>query len=408
MSIRFSTFNLTKLAVKLIFQMSDLQHFYSSFTANFSQKLINMARKKIISSDETSDNFGDFADLPDNEKVVITNTQTIEKKTIPTNQPPTNKTVIDYEPPETEFENEPDFDLPPNSLAALINKDEDEFENEFCSVAIRREPDNFGDRFLNPCSSRLTLPAMRNVELMKDRDEIEEIVREIHGGGHYFFQIHYDGRLAASWKESLSDSPEAIRKAKAAEAEAKQTPPTVSTTPPQTAITAVNPFDQFFDTLKKQKEMKELLFGDELKELEDLRRRDRERQTQTPTEPQNEKLQLLQYAEKLPEKAQEKILGFVFGESDGGILETAKFIFDNQDTVISFASKAVSAFFGGKSAPPPTAEGFEALMKGDGTQKKETAPPPRRSNFRRNKNPKPADTSGQTQTKEKTENDKSE
>lgn len=75
---------------------------------------------------------------------------------------------------------------------------------------------------------------MRNIELTAERSDIEEQVRALHGGGHYFFQIQINGRLGKSWKVTLADTPE--------QAAASKTPQPAVIQPP---VPVENPLDSF-------------------------------------------------------------------------------------------------------------------------------------------------------------------
>ena len=107
--------------------------------------------------------------------------------------------------------------------------------------------------------------------------------------GHYFFQIQYNNRLTASWKTTLADLPEHLRQLKQ---EADVPEPRAAVPPP---AEPVNPFDQFLDTLRRQKEMKDLLFGEDQKrmEAEITRLKDEAARAPVAPEPRSEKLVLL-------------------------------------------------------------------------------------------------------------------
>jgi hypothetical protein len=305
-----------------------------------------MPRKKVSSVENEDENLPNMTDLEDGEKIIISDTRTIQKQHLPVQRGETP--IIDADPDDEYFlddEEQPKFSS--TSIAALIHNDSENLENEFCSIHVRREPDKFGDKFLNPQSSRLKLQTFSGVPLSQEREEIEEKVRAIHGGGHYFFQIHYKGQFVTSWNESLADTPEAIAKAKA-EFEKQNQPASTTSPEPASSPGQTNPFEQFFSMLKQEKEMKELLFGAELKELEELRKKNS--QPATEQQPQSEKLQILQYVEKMNPQIQDKVLGFIFDEdTGGGLFDTVKWIFSNGDQVKSF----VSMMFGGMM---PTAQ----------------------------------------------------
>jgi hypothetical protein len=159
------------------------------------------------------------------------------------------------------------------------------------------------------------------------------------------------------------------------------------------SLPAQNPFDAFFDTLKRTSEMKEQLFGEEIRELGRLRQAASE--PTVPTETQSERLAILHYAEKMQnEKLQEKVLGYVFNEeAGGGLLDTAKFVLDNQDAVVSIGQKIIGVLIGnigGQATMQPN--DLEAILKQkpstNGTNGAHTPlPTPPRSNFKRRSNP---------------------
>src|SRR5690606_26472000 len=120
----------------------------------------------------------------------------------------------------------------------------DVLANQFCTIHVRRKPDKMRDQFLTPCTTMLTLPAIQNVELTAERSDIEEIVRQQYGGGHYFFQVRFQNRLSRSWEASLADTPEAIAAARAERLGFKP----VAAQPEPATLQQQNPFDQFFET----------------------------------------------------------------------------------------------------------------------------------------------------------------
>lgn len=222
-----------------------------------------MPRKK-ISPTPDADAFADLGEnLPDGEKIIITDQRTIEKKSVPaTHDQPAPPKYVELEPDDNDDD---DYDddapqLPANSVGAFLFGDGTiDFENQSLTISIRREPDNFGDNFLNPCTSRLQFQPLRNVELTADRTDIEERVREINGGGHYFFQIYYNGEVTKTWRASLADTQHAIQKAKAdatAAAAANQPAPA---SPPQPAIAAAAAPKSLSDQIKEMAELKENL-----------------------------------------------------------------------------------------------------------------------------------------------------
>lgn len=253
-----------------------------------------MTRKKISTA---VSNTAAVLDLePDDDLVeTVTTTKTIGRR----------KAKIEADPdPEPEFiaDDDPgDFididadtgDASPRysetSLAALVYGDEqDEIDNRYCTVTIRRERDSLDDHFLQPCNSRMVLSPLRNIPLTDERIDIEERVRIEHGGGHYLFQLQFNGRLGPSWKATLADDPAAVRAAKTQDA------PAARPDPP-----AADPVSSFLDNLEKQRRMKDLLFGDREKEFQDQiaeMKAEIAAARSQPTEPKSERLVLLETA----------------------------------------------------------------------------------------------------------------
>ncbi len=338
-----------------------------------------MRRKKVLDDAGVIEG---IPDLKDDEQLVseVTTKRTVRKEKTP---------AIDIEPEEVieiSDETERNDDEPAysaTSLAALIYSAEDEpLHNQFCTVAVRRNPDGMNDRFLTSCTSVLHLPRLINVELSADKEDIEDRVRSEYGGGHYFFQVHYNNRLASSWKSTLADLPPQLRSS-------KSEPET--NTPPPPIQEPVNPFDQFFDTLRKQKEMKELLFGDEQKrlelEIERLKTEAAKQPLPTP-EPRSEKLILLEHALQAGNPTlQDRLLSHLFPEpeenSSHWIVDLVKTGFEHKEDLAGIAQMVL-----GGVLPQPKSHGIEALLRQqppkDPALAEDMNPPPR-SNFQRRK-----------------------
>jgi hypothetical protein len=339
-----------------------------------------MPRKKISTDAEMIEA---IPDLEDNEQIVIEDTKRIRREILQTERPkePEPETVI-VEPVEDEDLDPPRYS--DTSLAALIfNEDQEQIENQFCSVHVRRNPDSMTDRFLNPCNAVLTLPPLRNIELSAEKSDIEETVRRLHGGGHYFLQLHFNNRLASSWKVSLGDSPEALAAAKAEKFSTENPQPL-----PPAPAPPVNPFDSFLESLEKQKRMKELLFGDEMKELETLRARAAEPPLPPP---QSETLAILEKAMQSSNPTlQDRLLEMAFPSKDEAgshwIVDLMKTAFEHKEELAGLAQMVL-----GGLVPKPKPQGIEALLR---SQPPATNPPgetaePSRSNFRRKIAPGP-------------------
>lgn len=343
-------------------------------------------RKKISTNEN---NIGSVAELDDGEQLVIESSKTVRRERSPKPDPapdPIDGDIITVEP---EDDDDPDEspEYSDQSLAAMIYGDGDEpLENQFCTIAIRRNPDSITDRFVVPCSAVTTYPPMRNVEITADRMDIEEHFRVNNAGfgGHFFFQLHFNSRLRGSWKTTLSDDPAAVAAAKTQKFAASQ--PVI---PP--AAEPVNPIDAFLDNIEKQNRMRDLLFGSEQKRMEaeiaDLRR-ENERTKDLPSEPKSEQLLILEKALAAPGgDLQDRLLEYAFPSSEGNrhwIADTVDVVLKNKDTIIGMLGPLL-----GLGAAPATAPEMNVadLMRMPAPGRALTDPPPQPapSIFRRHK-----------------------
>lgn len=308
-----------------------------------------MPRKKI----STVANPAAVIDLDDDEEFVesVTTTKRVGRQRKPKPDdaeaapPDDDENIIDIDD-----DGEPVERYGDNSLAAVLYGDSDDAdaENQFCSIHIRRHPDNLSDKFATPCTEVTNLQRIANVPLSTDRADIEERVVKEYGGGHYFFQIHFDGRLGRSWRSTLADLPAAKRIQPDAPAASVPTP----------AAPAVDPVRAFLDNLKKQKEMQELLFGEQEKELKaqiaELKTQI-ERGQATPSQPQSEQLLILEKAlSATSPELQDRLLEYAFPSDDAGkrhwIAELADVALANKDTILGL----FGSLFGGIAPPQPT------------------------------------------------------
>lgn len=353
---------------------------YSRTTAERTRK---MTRKKITSD---ADAINAIPELGDNEQIVIEDTKRIRREKAPAKPepPPEPESYIDVEP----LGDDDDDDAPPQfsetSLAALIyDGDDDNFTNQFCTVAVRRKPDKMRDSFLTPCSSVLNYPALANIEITTDRSDIEEIVRQQYGGGHYFFQIRFNNRLARSWESSLADLPEAIAAAKA-----EKTAPIPTTAPqPAPAEPSKDPMDAMLDNLTKMKLLRDALFGDERarmeRQIDELKREIEARPEPAPATPLPENLQILEKALATNNPTlQEKLLDYAFPQDGGGhwIPETLKMFFEHKDEI----GAILGGLLGG-IAPKPQPQGIDALLRAAPPTPMPNQPPIAPSKFQRKK-----------------------
>lgn len=270
----------------------------------------------------------------------------------------------------------------PTSIAAIVFKDDDEGDvsNQYCTINIRRNPDSLNDKFATPCSSLTHLPRLLNVSLADDRADIEDRVRREFGGGHYFFQIHYNGSLSTSWRTTLSDLP-----AHAAPWARDEQPPPAQ---PGPAAPTVNPIDAFLDSVEKQNRLAALLFGDERRRLEseiaELKIANANAAA-VPIEPKSEKLTILETALSVPNPAlQDRILNNLFPadepDSRHWFADLVSVAMENREAIAS-----VAATLFGSLAPPPQKQPTVAEML---RMQPPTLPPaaseqPAKTNFRR-------------------------
>lgn len=338
-----------------------------------------MRRKKVTNESDVIDA---IPELDDNEQFVIEDRKTIRKERIKDAEPEP-EIVIDDDPSDDEPERQ---SFSQTSLAALIYGEgqEEPLEYQFCSVHVRRNPDSMNDRFLIPNAATLTLPPLRNIEMSAEKSEIEEMVRREHGGGHYFFQLHFGGSLRSSWKVSLADDPETVRQSKAF---ANPLPVPAPQPPP------VNPVDQFFDGLRKQKEMKDLLFGDEQRryELEQQKlQTEIERLRIEAARPAANQSDLALLLSAMKDTNSPGLIEFARDylspenkEPAFGVWDFAKYLFENRS---EFALLAGS-LLGGLLPSAPTPQGIEAMLKQAPPSTPAESPPmdlpPVRSGFQR-------------------------
>ncbi|MEO5858743.1 MAG: hypothetical protein ABIR33_07325 [Pyrinomonadaceae bacterium] len=260
-----------------------------------------------------------------------------------------------------------------NSLAAVLFGDSSEsYDNQFCTIQIRRNPDSMNDRFLTPCGAVTNLPPLRNIELTAEKMDIEERVRSEYGGGHYYFQIYYNGALGRSWKSTLADDPAAVARAKA-EKDADRSP---GQPPPPAQAVPEDPMDSMLNSIVKMKALKDALFGDEEKrlqrEIDELKAKADAVPTANP-QPQSEQLYILEKALGTQSPAlQEKLLDYAFPADSGGhwIPETVKTIFEHKEEI----GGILAGLLGGFAAKPQSAASFADMMRGQPTQNAAVSP----------------------------------
>ena len=318
-----------------------------------------MTRKK-ISTDDT--NVDVVAALDSDEEFIVNTTTTKrlsrEKKTPPTATPTES---VDISEDIEEIDAEPVIPFSPDSLAAMIYTDDEEpdFANEFCTIAVRRMPDAMGDNFATPCSTVSNLPRLPNVEITAERADVEDRVRREYGGGHYFFQIRTKDGLGRSWKSTLLDLPRHLR----SEASGPEPEPAVVTVQP---AASVNPFDGLVDVLQKQKQLRELLFGDEEKRMRDELAELRQKlESKRDAEPQSDlalAVTLLKDAKdpSVVDFIRDAVLPSEDAEPKTTIWDFAKYALDNKEQIAGLLSMVIGGLLP-QPAQPPSANVLDVL-----------------------------------------------
>lgn len=323
-------------------------------------------RKKV----STNENAGSaVADLEENEELVFETTKRVRRER-KTPEPVGDVITVEPEPPDGDDEDDQDEqEFSDTSLAAMIYGEGDEppLENQFCTIVIRRNPDSMNDRFLTPNSGVMKLPALRNIELTTDVEDIEQRVRSEYGGGHYFFQLHFGNRLQRSWKSTLSDLPEAIARDKALKAAASQLPAVVASPAPPVPP-PVSPIDTFLENSQKLRMLKEELFGEKETEyrttIEELRTEVR-RLAEKSAGPQSPELALVEKALSMNgnSELQNKLIDAAFPSNEGRsmVAELASVFMENGGKELLGGVVKGLLGVGSPAAPPPNT--IEAFMQ---------------------------------------------
>lgn len=329
-----------------------------------------MARKNISTG---VDNAAAVVDLDDDDeivKTVLTETRVGRRKRLA--EPPALAGGTDAEIEQDDDnaidaelldDDEPEYSE--NSLAALIYDEDSEnrVDNKFCSVAVRRNPDSMNDKFRNPCGAVTNYPPLRNIELTADRMDIEDKVRAENGGGHYFFQIHLNGRLGPSWKATLSDDPRTLA---ATSNHAAATQPAAAIPPPSPVV---DPLDALIENLDKFAKLKTVFGGGEKTEKE-IRmeyeiaelRREIEAAKNAPAERKSERLTLFEAALNAGagNPLQSKILDNLFPSEEKEprhwIADTLDVALQHKEEILAIAGPLFMSLLGGgqpQQMPPP-------------------------------------------------------
>lgn len=305
---------------------------------------------------------------------------------------PADDEPITVEPIVDDDDDDPadDGDLPfsDSSLAAIIYGDDtSDASDEFCNVNVRRYPDSMNDNFIVPCTEKTHLPRIANVPLSTDKEDIEARVRSEYGGGHYHFQIFYNGRLGKSWQATFQDTPEHRRRAEFA------ANPTPVETAPAAPAAPVDPMVSLINNLEQTARLRTLLFGDTEKqykdEIERLRAEAANRPELPPAVPQSETLLILEKAlATTSPDVQERLLDYAFPANDSGsrhwIAELADVALKNRDTI----GGLLGSLLRGVPAPTATQPSIVDMMRGPAPG---ALPATERPSVRRKPEPPPVD-----------------
>ncbi len=311
-----------------------------------------MTRKKISDSDT---NAAIVAELePDEEFVVNTNTTKRVSREKRKPEPEAEREIVIDADASDEIDAEPVETFSPDSLAAMIYAEDEEpsFAETFCTIAVRRQPDGMGDSFATPCTTVTNLPRLPNVEITAERADVEDQVRREYGGGHYFFQIRTANGLGRAWKATLSDLP-ANRRPSNAEPTATPEP----TIPTAAHVQHVDPVDSFLDNMRKQRELKEYLYGDEERRMrEQIAAMQAKLDAQTNNAPRSDletAVSLMRDADSdVKEIIRDVLLPDAGPEPKKGFVDLAIWAFENADKVIPVVGSVLSSFTG-QAQPQP-------------------------------------------------------
>jgi hypothetical protein len=330
-----------------------------------------MPRKK--DSEDGSD-IAAAVNLRDDEEIIIADTRTIGKQ---------KRGAKKAAEPEVEIIDDADleavesYEFPEGTIGAILNRSEDEqYRDQQATIMVVRKPDSAGEKFLNPCTARLNMQPIRNVDLSRPIDEIEDLLRMTYGGGHYYCQIRIGNQIQTGFEVDIADPPQAQSKPELA---------SLSLGTKETPAAPVNPLDSFFDQIDKMQRLKTALFGDREKELErqieELKQEIRDARNGQISQPQSESLLILEKALSTNNPTiQDKLLEAAFPSDSGGhwLSDVIKLVIENPEKV----SGVLQAIVGGVAPQQLPAGGVHALLQKPAPVGG-VAPQTRQSNFRR-------------------------
>lgn len=288
-----------------------------------------------------------IVELESDEELVVerTDTQRIrrEKRPEPIETPPPVTAPPDEDIELDYIDVEPEFN--DTSVGRLLfGQDGEVARADICTVVIRRSPDSINDSFATPCTSQTHVGKLSGISLATDRSDIEERVQRDFGGGHYYFQIQFEGQLRRGWTATIADLPAHMRPVPQAAAPSPDAP---------AAVSAADPFDNFLTTLQRQQQLRQLLFGDTEQRYAAQIAELQQQLASVKSEPRSERLQMLEAALATPNEAfQERLLNILAPPDESGSRGTLAELFDIAMTHSDKIMPLIAGFFGGPARPP--------------------------------------------------------
>lgn len=322
------------------------------------KKNISVARNEVDAAEN----------LDDDQEIVISDTRTIKKrrsKAEPEQAEAEETDFIDVDEDGEPVEDDEDF--APGSIGELLTQNRNQqLRHTQCNILVNRKADSPGETFARP-SRGGKHPAIRNIDLTQNRNDIEELVQNTYFGGHYYLQIQIGNTMHSGWSCDLADPLDVWQRIRATDPQPEAGPPIAA----PIAAGAANPFAQRIEELKLEREYDELKFGAERRRLERMEAELEELRTAaikaaaTSKEPQSETLLILEKALTAGPALQERLLEAAFPQNDEkerGFLERMAGSLMSHPGVVQAVSGAVgnlvTRFLGGgtppAAAPPRT------------------------------------------------------
>ncbi len=308
------------------------------------------------------------------------------------------KAVETEPPPPVDLYDDDDFEVVeppyPDGTAAhklwlrsqSLDAEDDSTNFDQGDVLVVRKPDGPTEKFLTPCISRVSCAPLRNVDLANlSESDIEESVRTLYGGGHYYLQYKIGKTFLTGWGCDLADSPDAVAAARAAAAPQ----PVAPATAPAPVHDPLEYERQRNERLRLEREYDELKHGDERRRMERLETEIAELRKAPPAEPQSD---LALAVQLLRGNNDPTIVDFVRDvvvpgerESPTSVWDFAKYVMENAGTVLPVIASALGL------APPPQSpqQAVTDLMRS--APPSTPAQPPTAGTFRRQRQAPPPD-----------------